>query len=432
MQVKLFATLLSAFCVLTLGAGVRAADAPNGDLQSGQVSCTCEQVSCQPCEVEASVSFYTSKCGPKNSRVKSCKKPTCEPAPDQKKCLADLKNAATGGSMETGEATVPTPAVTSIVAGGGAVATNAAGTITNFAGPVNVVRANSEAGEKAKFNMDVFVGDAVETGPGGKLRIAFKDKNAMNIAPNSRVIIEAHEFDSKPGGRRKTLLNLMYGKVRNKVSRENRYDGADNAFIVKTKSAVAGVRGTDFVTTFVAGEKKWVTDVYTLEGVVEFGGSDLDQTVNVRERQSATFTIEAPPRTEITNAQLRSYIDKGELSQPRTIAPSDLKKLDAESDFKDLKTAQGEIPIDSATRVAPVSDEEAVCQHPNAQLGQCSFVCEGNKSKAIACKTSDKGVSCVRRVCNAGGRWADPTVLPKSYGADCPMGSPLVKPCGEY
>ena len=40
--------------------------------------CACPKVSCHSeCEIETEVKFYTEKCGPNLSRVRSCAKPTC-------------------------------------------------------------------------------------------------------------------------------------------------------------------------------------------------------------------------------------------------------------------------------------------------------------------------------------------------------------------
>src|SRR3954463_13731562 len=83
---------LSIFCSLmvVLPSFAHAAGATDPD----EVSCTCEDQNCKACEIETNLTFYTAKCGPKNSKVKSCKRPTCEPVENTKQCLAELEQSA--------------------------------------------------------------------------------------------------------------------------------------------------------------------------------------------------------------------------------------------------------------------------------------------------------------------------------------------------
>lgn len=399
------------------------ADAAEKSTTQGEVTCACEDLPCKPCESETNVTFYTSKCGPKNSRVKSCKKPTCEPVTNQEQCLADLKKGGSTAAALAVAAPAMAPAETKEAR---KLSIDPVGIVTNAAGNGKLVLRAGGAEVKIYQGLNVHEGDAIDTSDGGKVRVAFKDKNVLNVAPGTRVTVDTQIYDPAPGGQRKTLLNLMYGKIRTKVNKENRYDGAQNSFQIKTKVAVAGVRGTDFVTIFEPGDKKWVTEVRTLEGTVEFGGDELNQTIPVTGGNAATFSINAPAGAEITNAQLRSYIEKGELSQTRAMGEGEVRKTDAETDYKDLKSTSSS--TGASVRQPTSAEDEIVCTQPDGKFRQCSLTCQAKASNS-------KCAVCVRRVCDAGGKWADTTVLPKSYADFCDVSRIQVKDwkdCGEH
>ena len=398
-------------------AGLLSVSSPIRAMAEEEVSCVCEESSCKACEVETNLTFYTSKCGPNNSRVKSCKKPTCVPVDNMKQCIADLERdskAVENVAKKDSRTNAPI------------VALNPVGSVTNSEGNAKVIRASGTQ-EVASNNLEVYEGDTVLTESGGKVRVQMKDKNVINVASESRVVIEQQQNDMA-SGKHKTMLNLMYGKLRAQVAKSNKYDGKENTFNVKTKAAVAGVRGTDFVTSFTPGSKTWSTEIHTFEGKVEFGGDTLQQKVTVAGGQKANFSITSPPDGEITDVQLKSFIEKGVLSDPTAMKDDEIQKLDIATDFKAAQSAVAPAPQKSV-KEAKVS---ALCSEPKGEFGTCSFTCEGNPSGESKCRTDMKDVRCVRRVCNANGQWANPMNLPKSYGSFCEASQPVVrKDCNQ-
>lgn len=370
---------------------------------AAEVSCVCEELTCKECETQTNLTFYTSKCGSNNSRVKSCKRPTCVAVPNQKQCLADLK------SKDPAVIAAQEEAKRKLAAEAEASKTEAPAPIGSISNLFGIAKLSRLAGSKvnAEVNLNVFEGDEIETEKTGKVRVAFHDGNVLNIAPETKVTIEKH---SREGGRRKTLLNLMYGKMRSQVNKNNKYDDQTSYFRVKTKSAVAGVRGTDFVTTFIPGDKNWITKVQTLEGKVRFGGEGPSENQDARPKEVvghdeikegywAAFSIPAPKGDNITDLQLNSYIQKGTLSKPELIKKSDLEELDKATDYKNLAADSNGKEITRS-----VASVEALCRAPEGEFGNCSYTCEG------------EGCSeCMRRSCNAGGAWGLPTKIERSY-----------------
>ncbi len=92
-----------------------------------------------------------------------------------------------------------------------------------------------------KKNMDVFQGDQVDTQTKKTIvQIGFKDGTAISVSGKTNLIIKKKIITAKKST---TLLKLLKGKVRSKVKKLQ--PGSD--YKVATKTAVAGVRGTDFV-----------------------------------------------------------------------------------------------------------------------------------------------------------------------------------------
>jgi len=120
----------------------------------------------------------------------------------------------------------------------------------------------------ARIGMKVHAKDKVIAGKNARAKIVMVDKNVLNISPDTTLLIETY----KTGAADKSVsLNVLYGKVRATVNQK--YDGDKHKFQVKTPSAVAGVRGTDFLTQYSPSNN--TSRVVTFEGQVQVG-SGLD------------------------------------------------------------------------------------------------------------------------------------------------------------
>lgn len=147
--------------------------------------------------------------------------------------------------------------------------------------------------ESAKVGKKVFPGDTIVAAAEGRAKIVMSDKNVLNVSPDSKIVIEKYENDGKD--KKNVELNVLYGKVRASV--EQKYDGDKSKFNIKTPSAVAGVRGTDFMTSFNAGTK--TAQVITFSGTVAVGtpgpGGSIQNPVFVQPGQMTTASAGAAP-----------------------------------------------------------------------------------------------------------------------------------------
>lgn len=165
-------------------------------------------------------------------------------------------------------------------------------------GDVSVAVRKTNQTEKAKVGFKIFVGDTIVTGKDSRAKLVMIDKNIINISPDSKFVLEKYVY--KPDEEKKSVsLNVLYGKVRSTV--KQKYEGT-NTFRVKTPSAVAGVRGTDFVVGY--SETTKVSKVVTFSGKVEVGsGVDgmgrIMNAVFVTPGQYTVASVGIPPSSPI-------------------------------------------------------------------------------------------------------------------------------------
>lgn len=147
--------------------------------------------------------------------------------------------------------------------------------------------------EAAKVGKKVTEGDTITSGPDSRAKIVMSDKNVINVSPDSKIVIEKYENDGKAS--KNVELNVLYGKVRASV--EQKYDGDKSKFNVKTPSAVAGVRGTDFLAGYNPGTR--TATVTTFSGSVALGqagpGGSITNPVFVNAGQMSQVTLGKMP-----------------------------------------------------------------------------------------------------------------------------------------
>jgi hypothetical protein len=150
---------------------------------------------------------------------------------------------------------------------------SACGEVLVSKGDVKIESGADGKSSPAPAGTKVCQGDTVIAGAQSRAKVKMEDGNELNISPESRIKLETYEY--KPAdNKKKVMLNVLYGKVRAATREENMYndkatDGQANTFQVKTKSAVAGVRGTDFLTSFDRRTTK--TEIVTFRGKVQVG-----------------------------------------------------------------------------------------------------------------------------------------------------------------
>jgi len=220
-------------------------------------------------------------------------------------------------------------------------AQNVQGVMMVVKGDIKVTSADGKT-EVAKVGKKVSAGDTITAGPDSRAKIVMADKNVINVSPDSKIVIEKYENDGKD--KKNVELNVLYGKVRASV--EQKYDGDKSKFNVKTPSAVAGVRGTDFMTGYNAGTK--TAQFITFSGSVAVGqpgpGGTIKNPVFVQAGQMTQAGAGKPPeapkamsKDDLNKAAAETKADSASNSKQDSGQTQAETKADDKKDPKDEK-----------------------------------------------------------------------------------------------
>lgn len=206
-------------------------------------------------------------------------------------------------------------------------------------GDVQILKEGA-APEKAKVGSKIHPGQTVATGADSRAKIVMSDRNVVNVSPDTKLLIEKYENDPKKGTK-DVEMKLIEGKVRNNV--EQKYDGEKSKFIIKTPTAVAGVRGTQFMTSF--SPRTGMTQIVTMKGAVSFSslgknGLPLGPPVMVNKGETASAAAGAPPEP------------------PKPMPKEELQKVDAETTASASGPSDGSGPAPTAGSGESAAKEE--------------------------------------------------------------------------
>lgn len=382
-------------------------------------SCECPKLECEPCYQEQGVSFYSEKCGEDGARVRSCARPTCElmdPLPNgceqARKQKSEPRTPASQLAPAAASAAVSLPPVEAAAVRGPQVAE-----VHHISGQVWYQALGNEK-QLLKKGSKLHEKDWVATGAKSTVVLKFFDGNEVKLTENSELRLETYE--NNMSDKKRAILNLIKGRVRSRV--QQKYDGETSYFRIKTKSAVAGVRGTDFVVSF-SEKERWVTDVATFEGKVQFaGGSEPDdEALSIGAGEQASFVVAAAPSSDVfSDEEIQAFVAKGYMTPVYKMTAEDLERLEEETNWKGEGRAVAS-PKEART--------DKICSHPEGRFNQCLWTCENNPAGSDRCRTDLPQVHCVRKRCNAAGNWADESRLPASFYEACEPQGARVGPC---
>ena len=120
------------------------------------------------------------------------------------------------------------------------------GAVAEIEGQAEVMRAGAAEWVALKPGDAVQLGDQVRTPAGSKLKLLFRDDSVLTLAPNSHLKVDESVVGTAPV----SSFSLFMGAIRAVVT--DRYGAQGARFEVETPTAVAGVRGTGFITAYDA------------------------------------------------------------------------------------------------------------------------------------------------------------------------------------
>jgi len=134
----------------------------------------------------------------------------------------------------------------------------AMGQIRQVSGKVAVVHQDQAYGYQAFAGMDLFKGDTVLTGKDASTAFKLNDGSFISLSPGSELTITQSVYAPEQKSR-SSFMNMISGNARFVVKKF--VDARHSEFKVKTKTSVAGVRGSDFIIM----HRETVTEIMALE-----------------------------------------------------------------------------------------------------------------------------------------------------------------------
>lgn len=183
----------------------------------------------------------------------------------------------------------------------------------------------------AKVGTKVYPQDTIITGKDSRAKIVMSDRNIINVLPETKLRIDQYISELKE---KNVRLSLIEGKVRTNV--EQKYDNNENRFEIKTPSAVVGVRGTQFVTSYKRSTN--VTAVTTFRGEVIFRGLDA-----LSNKQTEAVMVKRGETSE--------NFDGKQPGTPVKMNPVEFKRVD-----KDTAVRKEDRPLDPLQAGLPKND----------------------------------------------------------------------------
>ncbi len=223
-----------------------------------------------------------------------------------------------------------------------------------------------------KSGDSVYRKDLINTSSDGSVKILFNDESIMDVGPSS--LFKVAQFDSAANSKdRRVEMGLEYGKVRASI---NQKVGPRGRFLLRTRAATMGVRGTEFyVMSDILGapggqpdpeqprSEPVKTQVVVTEGKVEVAKT-VPPSAGPKEREAAK-PVEVNPGEKITAVVETAPQKKGEatLSPPEVREPPKVEKITPE----EIKTVEAEVKLKDTTFA------KAIVVEPEAEPGQAGL-----------------------------------------------------------
>jgi hypothetical protein len=207
----------------------------------------------------------------------------------------------------------------------------------------------SPVGEKSKLKKGMWIkeGAIIKTSSKSFVRLSFIDKSKMNIGPKAELKIE--KFSKTEAG----VINVLTGKIRSQVTKDYLdMDKDKSKLFVKSRNAVMGVRGTDFL--FSANKNTGATTTILFEGSVVF--NKIKKGDNIRDLESIVNSGRRIRPGEVSVAMRKS----SRPTVPAKMSTRQFDKLNSNSTFKvsDVKnTKQGKSVVPAGLSGAVVAGD---------------------------------------------------------------------------
>jgi FecR-like protein len=187
------------------------------------------------------------------------------------------------------------------------------GQVTAIKGRADVMSPGNRAVPLGKGD-SVREGDIVRTKSRSRVQITFDDGSIIRLAAGSRIRIDEYAMGK---GKDRGILKLFRGKVQSIVKKSRGFFGFGkmNRFEVHTPTAVCGVRGTDYFSSYQAGASHFVFKEGSGYGY-NVNRPDQVLLVSAGQAMSLTGADQAPIIRPATDAEMQQHSEDTDAGKP--------------------------------------------------------------------------------------------------------------------
>jgi len=186
-----------------------------------------------------------------------------------------------------------------------ALADDFVGWVSALEGTAEVQRAGSEAWTPLAAADGLAQGDQVRTSAAARMKILLRDDSVITLGESSQLRLDEQVAGPAP----QSTLELLFGKIR--AIATDRYGATGARFEVKTPTAIAGVRGTEFVAQHDSAEDETlvvgIVHTTTVRAAVDSAGARAIQLGPGQSTRVRRGSYPGPIKT-MPAGQLRSLI----------------------------------------------------------------------------------------------------------------------------
>ncbi|MCD6459172.1 FecR domain-containing protein, partial [bacterium] len=167
-----------------------------------------------------------------------------------------------------------------------------AGIVNSIEGKAVVFHIEDNKARTIAVGNKIYVNDRIVTEKNSKVQIILRNDCVFTVAEKSELVITKDMF-SKLTGKRETVISLLKGKLRSVVGKS--YSSAGSKYEVHTRTAIAGVRGTQNLVE--TSDNPPSTNVYGIENTTNVKNSDkkIKGGLNVGPGKGAKVPLNGPP-----------------------------------------------------------------------------------------------------------------------------------------
>jgi hypothetical protein len=197
--------------------------------------------------------------------------------------------------------------------------TSVMATVDLVHGKVTQLRPGALSASKLSTGDKVYADTSIVTADKSFVRLKFEDSSLMSIGPASMAVVGSERNrNTEKADNKSKVISLLKGKVRTMVTKEEKLIESDKKtdpkFIVRTRTAAMGVRGTDFQAFYMPESHQ--TSLVTYDGNVSMAKVDENKIREMHQKKVAKeVVVTKDNQVEVVQSNEKVNLDEAQLTQ---------------------------------------------------------------------------------------------------------------------